>query len=194
MGAPHSLASRGGRPLQGTGATLGAGDRRAEELCAELAPLLRDAGFEAVELHLVPRRRDLLIRIFVDTLADDPEVRVTHGDCVRVTRAVADFLDAGERIEGPYLLEVSSPGLERPLTEARHFRRNRGRLVEVTGRGQDDRTYVRTGRLLEVLGEELRLEVAGGEVLEVPLAEIERARVVPEFRRPARADARHENS
>lgn len=173
---------------------MGAGQRRVEELRADLEPLLRELGFEAVELHLVPRRRDLLIRIFVDTLAEDPEVRVTHGDCVRVTRAVADFLDAGERIEGPYVLEVSSPGLERPLTAARHYRRNVGRMLELTGAGADGRPYVRSGRLLEVLEESLRVELADGSLREVPFGEIERARVLPDFRRPRRVSDQNQHS
>ncbi|MCC2335278.1 ribosome maturation factor RimP [Cellulomonas wangsupingiae] len=103
------------------------------------------AGLLLDGLDVTGSGRSTVVRVVVDLVDDDPGTldldRV--GD---VTRAVSDALDAADVLPGAYTLEVGSPGAERPLTLARHWRRARGRTVVV--RLVDGRTL--SGRLEQV--------------------------------------------
>jgi len=124
--------------------------------------------------------RRSLIRVSVDG---------DHGidlDAVaEVSRTISDVLDAddGATFAGPYVLEVSSPGVDRPLTEPRHWRRAAGRLVTVEVDGQP-----LTGRVLAADDTAVLLDVAG-ERRGLPLAGLGRGRVQVEFSRPGESEA-----
>ena len=97
---------------------------RLEELIdSELAML----GYELVKLEASFATRRKLLRIFIDRV-DRP---VTIDDCVEVTKAIGFVLDSEDILPGPYTLEVSSPGVERPLVKPEHFRRFVGNLARV---------------------------------------------------------------
>ncbi len=83
-------------------------------------------GLSLVELEVNRGRGRLLVRYFIDR-----EEGVTVEDCARVSQAVGRFLDAKDPIEGPYTLEVSSPGLERPLRKEGDFQLFAGRDVKI---------------------------------------------------------------
>ena len=121
-------------------------DRIEQELATPLGALGLDV--EAVELTPAGKRR--ILRIAVD--ADDG---VTLDDVAGATKKVSEVLDATDVMgEQPYTLEVSSPGVGRPLTEPRHFRRNVGRLVTA----HHDGTAV-TGRIAAASAREVTLEL-----------------------------------
>ena len=97
---------------------------RLEELIdSELAML----GYELVKLETSFATRRKVLRIFIDR-ADRP---ITIDDCVEVTKAVGFVLDAEDILPGPYTLEVSSPGIDRPLVKPDHFRRFIGNKAKV---------------------------------------------------------------
>ncbi|MDQ1585928.1 MAG: ribosome maturation factor RimP, partial [Actinomycetota bacterium] len=101
-----------------------------------------------------------------------------------VSTAVSAALDASDVMGGaPYVLEVTSPGVDRPLTEPRHWRRARSRLVEAR---LADETAV-TGRLVEADDEGVLLDVDGSR-RRIPWPELSTGRVQVEFNRPAPAD------
>ena len=102
---------------------MGSQDR---ELFALLEPIVETQGVDLVEVALVGGGRRPTLRIVVHS-ADG----VTHGDCSRVTRAVADALDDAGRLSDGYDLEVSSPGLRRVLKDPREFRVFRGAPVRL---------------------------------------------------------------
>jgi ribosome maturation factor RimP len=107
-------------------------DRRAlarpEELTALLEPVVSAAGLELESVRVSRAGSRRLLRVVVD--GDDG---VDMDDIARVSRTVAAEVDDRDAMgSGGYTLEVSSPGVDRPLTEARHWRRARGRLVRVT--------------------------------------------------------------
>jgi ribosome maturation factor RimP len=115
--------------------------------------------------------------------ADAPEAGaapgVTLDRLAEATRAVSRALDdAGAMSDDPYTLEVTSPGVDRPLTAPRHWRRNLGRLVKVTGVDGSRRT----GRVLAVGEKSVTLEVGGTE-LELPYDDVASATVQVEFNR-----------
>ena len=145
---------------------------------------------EDVAVTSAGKRR--LVRIWIDRVlpeSADATTTVTEpltlDEVADATRAVSDALDESDAMgEQPYTLEVSSPGVGRPLTQPRHFRRNVGRLLTV----QHDGGEV-TGRVVAASTTEVTLEVpatkaAPGRTETLPYAAVERAVVQVEFARP----------
>lgn len=104
-----------------------------------LAPKLEPLGILVEDVTVVPAGKRRLVRILLDrivamdTATTEPVALVTLDEVAEATRVVSDELDATNVMgEQPYVLEVSSPGTDRPLTEPRHFARNVGRLVAIT--------------------------------------------------------------
>jgi ribosome maturation factor RimP len=145
-------------------------DRIEQELATPLGALGLDV--EAVELTPAGKRR--VLRIAVD--ADDG---VTLDDVAGATKTISEVLDASDVMgEQPYTLEVTSRGVDRPLTLPRHWRRNTDRLVKVT---TTDGGEV-TGRILRSDDEAATLDVEGT-LREVRYAEVAKALVQVEFNR-----------
>jgi ribosome maturation factor RimP len=149
----------------------------------QLASPLRDLGLDLEALELTPAGRRRLLRVAVDK-----DGGVTSDDLAEATRAVSDALDASDVMgEQPYTLEVTSRGVDRPLTLPRHWRRNVGRLVSVT-RADGERL---TGRLVDADeepagGATIEPEEGGrpaGDPVEVGYADVARALVQVELNR-----------
>lgn len=123
-------------------------------LRALLEPLLEARDLELDSLTIVPAGRRSVLRIAVD--GEGPKGRgPLLDDIAEATRAISEALDASPATgDAPYTLEVSSRGTSTPLTDPKHFRRNRGRLVKVTL--VDGRTLV--GRIVGVADEGVELE------------------------------------
>lgn len=120
------------------------------------------------ELHRSGRRARLVVEV-------DRPGGVTLDDCVRASRAIDALLEAHDPVPGPYLLEVSSPGVERRLWEPRHYAQAVGKTVRIRIKSGGSHQ----GRLLGLDGDTVVLEGEGGPQA-VPLAEIALARVVYE--------------
>jgi ribosome maturation factor RimP len=97
-----------------------------DTLAALVRPLIEQLGYELWELEYSPGRGNGFVRLYIDA----PE-GITLDDCERVSRAVSELLDVEDPIPGQYTLEVSSPGLERPLRTAGQFARFVGETVFV---------------------------------------------------------------
>jgi ribosome maturation factor RimP len=149
----------------------------------ELAePLASAHGLELVELVWAGR----VLRVIIDrpepSESDDPgPENVTLDDCVRMSRDLSSLLDAEDFIAQTYNLEVSSPGLDRPLQSARDFRRNRGRLakVKLLVPAVDGQRVLR-GTIEEVAGEGVVMLV-DGKRHQVALADVAEAKLVFEL-------------
>lgn len=132
-------------------------------------------GFELESLEEVRAGRRRLIRVIIDS-----DVGVGLDDITTVSRAVSLALDRrDELIAGPYTLEVTSPGVDRPLTQPRHWRRNRLRLVRAA--------LVSGGELVGRIGDcddEGVTLLTSGALCRVRYAELRRAVVEVEFRQP----------
>lgn len=153
-------------------------------LIAMLEPSVAELGYELVELE----HSGGLLRIYIDH-SPATEAGITVDDCERVSKHVSALLDAEDPIPGHYTLEVSSPGLDRPLRTAAHFRAvvgQRARLVldaplpGATEPGKPPRKAF-TGTVLGVeqgaSGDEVALEV-DGKTWRLPLRALARARLV----------------
>ena len=104
-------------------------------------------GCELVKLDVITRGRRRILRIFIDRL----EGNVSVDDCVKVSKAVGFVLDGGELIQGAYNLEVSSPGINRPLVKLVHFERFTGHSARVE-------YFAGAGEKKTVIGEITRVE------------------------------------
>ncbi|MFN8169446.1 MAG: ribosome maturation factor RimP [Candidatus Nanopelagicales bacterium] len=175
--APSSGA-RGGRPPRP--ADTGA---RREAVQNLLAPVVAGLGLELEDVELRSVGRRVVLRVLVDSATG-----VSLDDVATASHAVSEALDAAEPLgDEPYTLEVSSPGIDRPLILPRHWRRNVGRLVAVTL--VDGREV--TGRVLEAGDDEVELEldVKGRKSRRtLALADVRRALVQVEFSRVAAAE------
>jgi ribosome maturation factor RimP len=151
-------------------------------LVAAIEPVVAAAGYDLEDLTVVQAGRRSLVRVVVDG-----DGGVSLDDVAAVSREISAVLDddAAESAVGraPYTLEVTSPGVDRPLTLPRHWRRNAGRLVTTTVRGT-----ATTGRIVSASGDSVTLDVDGTSV-ECGYAELAAGRVQIEFARPAAADA-----
>ncbi|WBB89173.1 ribosome maturation factor RimP [Verrucosispora sp. WMMC514] len=154
-----------GRPRGGQAARAGQTSRgdlaaRRERLRSVIAPVVQAAGYDLEDLTVSRAGRRHVVRVIVDA-----DGGINLDAVADVSRAVSTALDAAEEsggdiVAGEYQLEVSSPGVDRPLTLPRHWRRNVGRLVRVTVRGNPpsggDRQV--TGRVVDADAERVVLE------------------------------------
>lgn len=148
---------------------------RPERLAGVLEPVISAAGLELESVRVSRAGRRSVLRVVVDS-----DQGVSLDDIAEVSRAVAAGIDATDVMgSSPYTLEVSSPGVDRPLTEPRHWRRASGRLVRVSVAGghaengrlashpsssltaQADRPHTVEGRIIEARPDAVTLEVDG---------------------------------
>lgn len=145
-----------------------------DTLVARLAPLVEGLGYELWELEYSPGRGNGFLRLYIDAAAG-----ITLDDCERVSRAVSEVLDAEDPIPGQYTLEVSSPGLERPLRTAEHFARFVGETVSVeTVQAIEGRRRFK-GVLAAAGAETVEVEV-DGRPWTLPLSGIRKAHLAPQ--------------
>ncbi len=143
-----------------------------DELAKIAEEVARSEGVELYWLEYRPGRR--LLQVMVDK-----EGGVTLDDCARVSRALAGPFD--EQIHRSYVLEVSSPGMDRPLHTEKHFRNAVGQPIRVKTYAPVQGGRVWSGRLLACHGRVLQLETSKG-VLELPLDQLASARISPEHK------------
>jgi ribosome maturation factor RimP len=146
--------------------------RRVEEIADSL---LKDEGLELVDLEYRREGRRWVLRLFIDK-----EGGVTVEDCATVSRELADILDAKDAIPEAYVLEVSSPGLNRRVRKRRDFFRFAGRKVEVRLAALQDGRRKIVGTILGVEGEAV-VVAAPEATYTIALEDIARATLVYEF-------------
>lgn len=140
-----------------------------------LAPVVTAAGLDLEGLEIAAAGRRRVVRVYVDK-----DGGVDLDAVAEISREISAALDGSDLLGGsPYVLEVSSPGIDRPLTEPRHWRRAADRLVTAAliGGGQ------LTGRVYSADDAAVQLEVAG-RLRKLDFAEITSGRVQVEFNRP----------
>ncbi len=146
-----------------------------DRLETQIEPTVAGLGYELLGIERSRGAASQLLRLYIDH-ADG----ITVEDCERVSRQVSDVLDAEQLVRGEYTLEVSSPGLDRPLFTLEQHRRFVGEQIALRLRALVGGRRRVTGYLRVVAEESLLLEVEG-ETLEVPFREVERSRLVPDW-------------
>ncbi len=148
--------------------------REATTLHPLLRPAVEGLGYELVGIVRLQGRRGATVRIYIDR----PE-GITLEDCERASRQVSAVLDVEDAVRGQYTLEVSSPGLDRPLFLPEHYEQYAGREVKLTLEQLIDGRRRLTGKLLGISGDEIVVLEAGREY-RVPYAVVESARLIPQ--------------
>jgi ribosome maturation factor RimP len=113
--------------------------------------------------------------------AATPEECVSIADCERVSQEISTILDVEDLLPESYTLEVSSPGLDRPLRAAADYQRFAGRLAKIVTREPINRQTAFAGRLRGLEGSDVLFENDGGKLIRLPLSAISRARLEVEF-------------
>lgn len=133
-----------------------------EQHCTELVtPIIKAGDFELVDVEYVKEGADFYLRVYADKPGG-----ITIDDCVLISRALEERLDAEDRIKDAYILEVSSPGLTRPLKKEKDFARSIGKLVDVKLYRQVNNSKELTGVLVAYNEEEVQLMPDDGDAHE----------------------------
>jgi ribosome maturation factor RimP len=156
----------------------------------------RSLGLEVVDVEWKIGKQRFL-RVYIDKVlpakpaeaiegeeAPSPYPKISHADCERVSQQLSVILDVEELITGPgYVLEVSSPGMDRALTKAVDFERFAGRLAKISTAEPIGEARFFEGRLKGFADGNVRLELKGKEarIVEIPLGAIRKANLVVEF-------------
>ena len=150
----------------------------------ELDLRIEELGYELVEVRWGGSGKRPMMKIRIDRLDSVPGEGVAVDECAKVSRALEPWLDEHRDLSERYVLEVSSPGVDRPLVRARDFERFRGEKVAVMGK---QALLGRSTRLEgELMGledvdtdtESVRLRLSDGEEVSVPRSEIRKAHLV----------------
>jgi ribosome maturation factor RimP len=144
---------------------------RVDHLTRLISEVLSGTDYELVDVELAAQGRRTAVRVFVDSAKG-----VGLDDCSRVTRLLGDHLDAAEDLGlKSYVLEVSSPGVDRPLRRAEDFTRFSGETAAVTTRGKIHGRANHLGRIVEVIDGLLTLDQPDAGPTEIPLNDILKA-------------------
>jgi ribosome maturation factor RimP len=143
-----------------------------------IEPLVRSHGLELVDALVARSRGSARLNVVLDTPAGDG--RVTVGECAAVSRELGHALEAAGAFEGPYLLEVSSPGVDRTLGRVCDFERALGREVALETREPLDGRRNFRGELVAFDGGQAQVRTDNGS-FEIPFAQIRRAKAFHPF-------------
>lgn len=146
--------------------------RRLTELAV---PVVEDLGCELVELQFRREAPGWVLRLIIDNANG-----VGIDDCARISREVAHLLEVEDPIEHAYSLEVSSPGLDRPLKREKDFVRCKGKKAKVVVREPIDGQNQCIGLIEDVTQESVTLRTDHG-TMEIPFTRMKKARLVIEF-------------
>jgi ribosome maturation factor RimP len=150
----------------------------AAKVHALVAPAVEAAGYELVEAQWKHEQPGWIVRLLIDRTPEG----VGHSDCERVSREVSALLDVHDVIPHAYVLEVSSPGLDRPLLRPAHFQRFVGQRAKVRLKTGVDGRKNFTGTIVDA--DESRL-VHGRETT-LPLGDLDRGQLVFEMQKPGK--------
>jgi ribosome maturation factor RimP len=134
--------------------------------------VVESQGYELVDAELKGGGRNSVLRLFIDK----PD-GITHRDCELVSDQVGTVLDVEDLIPFAYVLEVSSPGLDRKLVKERDYTRFEGKLARIQTRIPLNYQKVFRGHLKGLHDGKIRLELPEGDLLEIPLDVVQEARL-----------------
>lgn len=158
---------------------------KTSEIAELLRPTVESLGLDLLGIEYLPAPDNATLRLYIDVPAGgeggEGEPRtVTIDDCETVSREVSAQLDVADPIPGNYTLEVSSPGLDRPLFTLEHFARFQGQEAKVGLKLPQEGRRRLQGRILRVEGQTVVFELDGNE-FPVAADNIDRARLVPDW-------------
>lgn len=162
-------------------------------------PVVQGAGYDLVDVRYVSERGTWIVRVYIDIAEGAaPDAAIGFADCERISRELSPVLDVEDPVPHAYSLEVSSPGVDRPLRTLDHFRRFAGHHVKISLRkdaspltlsqSKGRRRYTGTLAGVDAAERSVAVEADGTEV-KLALSDIDRARLIPEWDVPANRNA-----
>jgi ribosome maturation factor RimP len=152
-----------------------------QALAQRFTDVLADLGVECIGVEFTPVQGQSTLRVYLDVLDQATEGReVTLDDCEAASRELSALLDVEDPIPGHYVLEVSSPGLDRPLFTASHFAKVVGQEVKVLLKAPIEGRRRLRGKVISADAGHIALE-AEGKTFDFEHADVESARVVPDW-------------
>ena len=149
--------------------------KASDHLWSLIQPTVEGLGYELVGIEYLAQGRHSVLRVYIDH-----EDGILVDDCANVSHQVSGLLDVEDPIKGNYSLEVSSPGLDRPLFELQHFVRFIGAQVQLRLHAPIEGRRKLTGTIKEVDGEMVVIDMDGQE-FRLSLDDIDTAHLVPVF-------------
>lgn len=147
----------------------------AESIIEMVEPVINDEGLELVDVEYKKLGKTWTLRIFIDR-----DEGVTVEDCQKVSRQVEDMIEVDDLIANPFVLEVSSPGLDRPLKKEKDFLRFKNKAVEVKTFSPIENRKNFRGTIKDCKNQILFLDEEGGP-MEIALDKISQAKPIIEF-------------
>lgn len=148
-----------------------------QSLAQRFQEILVELQLSCFGVEWIPSGGQGTLRVYID--AEDREVGIE--DCESASRELSAILDVEDPVPGHYVLEVSSPGIDRPLFTAEHFSRFLGAEVKVTLKAPIDNRRRLRGRIVEVENERIAVDVDGLGRMQFDHADVESARLVPDW-------------
>ena len=176
---PACAGTRSRRGCHSISVSHGGPILRNEELTNLVSPAIADMGLECLGVEYSPSHGNSLVRVYIDA-ADHA---VTVDDCELVSRQVSALFDVNDPIVGRYTLEVSSPGLDRPLYTPEQFARFIGQEAKIELNLPLNGRRRFQGPILAVEGETITVEQDGAAV-QLTHANVHKAKLVPQFDEP----------
>lgn len=141
-----------------------------EEVERLVLPILEEEGMELVDIEYKMGKGRGILRLYIDKPGG-----IKMDDCERLSQRIEPIIDRTDIIRGHYLLEVSSPGLDRPLKREKDFKRFIGRLIKVKTFSPIDNQKTFMGTLKDYRVEVVTLETKEGKIIEIPMKNIAKA-------------------
>jgi ribosome maturation factor RimP len=140
-----------------------------------IEPEARAEGFELVRVRIIGGASDPTLQV----MAERPETRqLSLDDCARLSRRISELLDTVDPIEGAYRLEVSSPGIDRPLTRRKDFDDWAGHQARISLSEPRDGRKQFSGELLGTSGNDIRIDVPGTGEVKLPFDALHSAKLI----------------
>ena len=140
-----------------------------------IEPVLKESNIELVDIEYKKIGQNWVLRVFIDK-----DQGVTVNDCQKLSREIEDLIEINELIANHYILEVSSPGLDRPLKRKTDFLRNKGKRVRIKTYSLINNNKINAGTVRDCSNNTLFLEDKKN-VLEISLSDIAQATLIVEF-------------
>lgn len=148
----------------------------------QISDFLKKNGLELYNIEFIKEGKDRFLRVYIDHkwkpgMNTDEMPGISTDECEMVSRYVSDILDNGDYIQGAYMLEVSSPGMDRPLLKDDHFRRYEGKDVDISLYKAIDGRKKISGKLGQLNNDVLEVTTEGGIVLRLPVKSIAKTKL-----------------
>ena len=144
-------------------------------LARQIEPEVKNLGFDLVRVAMIGGASDPTLQV----MAERPDTRqLDLADCEAISRRLSDWLDANDPIEGSYRLEVSSPGIDRPLTRLKDYADWRGHEARISLRNPREGRKQFSGRLEGLDGEQVKLTDKSGQSHVMPFSDISSAKLL----------------